>query len=55
MVERDLNMLCDADMLIHPHFPDVHQIVKDPAYVAFNDNYNISTVSSKHTILCEGW
>ena len=36
-------MLCDADMLIHPHFPDVHEIVKDPAYVAFNDNYNIST------------
>ena len=24
----DLNMLCDADMLIHPHFPDVHEIVK---------------------------
>ena len=39
----DLNMLCDADMLIHPHFPDVHEIVKNPAYVAFNDNYNIST------------
>ena len=38
----DLNMLCDADMLIHPHFPDVHEIVKNPAYVAFNDNYNIS-------------
>ena len=41
--EADLNMLCDADMLIHPHFPDVQEIVKDPAYVAFNDNYNIST------------
>ena len=41
--EAELNMLCDADMLIHPHFPDVHEIVKNPAYVAFNDNYNIST------------
>ena len=38
----DYNMLCDADMLIHPHFPDVAQIVK-PENVAFNDNYNIST------------
>ena len=37
----DYNMLCDADMLIHPHFPDVATIVK-PENVAFNDNYNIS-------------
>ena len=36
-----LNMLCDADMLIHPEFPDVEQIV-NPKTVAFNDNYNIS-------------
>ena len=40
--EANLNMLCDADMLIHPHLPDLQEIVKDPAYVAFNDNYNIS-------------
>ena len=33
----DYNMLCDADMLIHPHFPDVATIVK-PENVAFNDN-----------------
>ena len=38
----DYNMLCDADMLIHPHFPDVAEIVR-PENVAFNDNYNIST------------
>ena len=36
--EAELNMLCDADMLIHPHFPDIREIVKNPAYVAFNDN-----------------
>jgi hypothetical protein len=38
----DLNLLVDADMLIHPHFPDVAQIVP-PHRVGFNDNYNIST------------
>jgi len=39
--EAQLNMLCDADMLIHPHFPDVETFV-DPTHAAFNDNYNIS-------------
>lgn len=38
----DLNLLVDADMLIHPHFPDVTNIVP-PHHVGFNDNYNIST------------
>ena len=33
----DYNLLCDADMLIHPHFPDIAEIVK-PENVAFNDN-----------------
>lgn len=37
----ELNMLCDADMLIHPHFPDVQSFLS-PLAVAFNDNYNIS-------------
>ena len=37
----DLNILCDADMLIHPEFPDAQDIL-NPNYVAFNDNYNIS-------------
>jgi len=38
----DLNLLVDADMLIHPHFPDVINIVP-PHHVGFNDNYHIST------------
>ena len=37
----DVNILCDADMLIHPEFPDAQDIL-NPNYVAFNDNYNIS-------------
>ena len=37
----DVNILCDADMLIHPQFPNIQDIF-NPTYVAFNDNYNIS-------------
>jgi hypothetical protein len=40
--DYDLNLLVDADMLIHPHFPDVVNIVP-PHHVGFNDNYNISS------------
>ena len=40
--EYDVNVLVDADMLIHPQFPDVTNIVP-PHRVGFNDNYNIST------------
>jgi hypothetical protein len=38
----DVNLLVDGDMLIHPQFPDVINIVP-PHHVGFNDNYNIST------------
>ena len=37
----DLNILCDADMLIHPQFPNIQDFF-NPKYVAFNDAYNIS-------------
>jgi hypothetical protein len=40
--DADLNLLVDADMLIHPHFPDVESFL-NPYTVAFNDGYNIST------------
>ena len=37
----EVNILCDADMLIHPQFPDVITFLNRQS-VAFNDNYNIS-------------
>ena len=37
----EVNILCDADMLIHPQFPDVTEFLKRDS-IAFNDNYNIS-------------
>jgi len=37
----EVNILCDADMLIHPEFPDVTQFLKRDS-ISFNDNYNIS-------------
>ena len=37
----EVNILCDADMLIHPEFPDVTEFLKRDS-IAFNDNYNIS-------------
>lgn len=40
--DADLNLLVDADVLIHPHFPDVVNIVP-PHHVGFNDNYTAST------------
>ena len=37
----EVNILCDADMLIHPEFPEVTEFLKRDS-IAFNDNYNIS-------------
>ncbi len=37
----DVNILCDADMLLHPHLPDMVNHLRRDA-VAFNDNYHIS-------------
>ena len=39
--EAQVNILCDADMLIHPEFPDVVTRLRRDS-IAFNDNYNIS-------------
>ena len=39
--EAEVNILCDADMLIHPEFPDVVTRLRRDS-IAFNDNYNIS-------------
>jgi len=39
--DAEVNILCDADMLIHPKFPDVTEFLKRDS-IAFNDNYNIS-------------
>ena len=39
--DAEVNILCDADMLIHPQFPDVTEFLKRDS-IAFNDNYNIS-------------
>ena len=39
--DAEVNILCDADMLIHPEFPEVTQFLKRDS-IAFNDNYNIS-------------
>lgn len=47
--DADLNLLVDADMLIHPHFPDVAQIVP-PHHIGFNDNYNISSKFHTHLL-----
>ena len=38
----DANFLVDADILIHPRFPDFSTITF-PHHIAFNDNYNAST------------
>ena len=39
--DAEVNILCDADMLINPEFPDVTTFLKRDS-IAFNDNYNIS-------------
>ena len=39
--DAEVNILCDADMLIHPEFPDVTEFLKRDS-ISFNDNYNIS-------------
>tara|TARA_B100000287_G_scaffold342289_1_gene328986 strand:- start:3608 stop:4270 length:663 start_codon:yes stop_codon:yes gene_type:complete len=40
--EALINILCDADMLIHPQFPDMTSHCKRDS-IAFNDNYHLST------------
>ena len=40
--DADVNLLVDADVLIHPQFPDAATIVP-PHHIGFNDNYNAST------------
>ena len=37
----DANFLLDADVLIHPGFPDFTTVTK-PHHIAFNDNFNAS-------------
>jgi hypothetical protein len=37
----DLNLLVDADVLIHPYFPDIEQIIP-LHHVAFQESYNAS-------------
>lgn len=39
--DADLNFLVDADVLIHPYFPDIEQIVP-LHHVAFQQSYNAS-------------
>ena len=40
--EAEVNILCDANMLIHPHLPDMVTHLRREA-IAFNDNYHLST------------
>ena len=39
----DCNFLLDADILIHPKFPDFSDGITFPHHIAFNDNYHAST------------
>ena len=39
----DANFLIDADILIHPQFPDFATGITFPHHIAFNDNYHAST------------
>ena len=39
----DSNFLIDADVLIHPQFPDFSDSITLPHHIAFNDNYHAST------------
>jgi hypothetical protein len=39
----DCNFLIDADVLIHPQFPDFSTGITLPHHIAFNDNYHAST------------
>jgi len=39
----EANFLIDADVLIHPEFPDFSNGITFPHHIAFNDNYNAST------------
>jgi hypothetical protein len=39
----DCNFLIDADVLIHPQFPDFSNGITLPHHIAFNDNYHAST------------
>tara|TARA_R100001443_G_scaffold55633_2_gene66780 strand:+ start:172 stop:834 length:663 start_codon:yes stop_codon:yes gene_type:complete len=40
--EALINILCDADMLIHPQLPDMMSHCRRDS-IAFNDNYHLST------------
>lgn len=39
----DANFLLDADVLVHPQFPDFSTGITFPHHIAFNDNYHAST------------
>jgi hypothetical protein len=39
----DANFLVDADVLIHPQFPDFATGITFPHHIAFNDNYHASS------------
>jgi hypothetical protein len=39
----DCNFLIDADILIHPTFPDFSNGITFPHHIAFNDNYHASS------------
>jgi len=39
----DANFLIDADILIHPQFPDFATGITFPHHIAFNDNYHASS------------
>ena len=39
----DCNFLIDADIMIHPQFPDFSSGITLPHHIAFNDNYHAST------------
>jgi hypothetical protein len=52
--DADINLLVDADVLIHPGFPDVMNIVP-PHHIGFNDNYHASSkFHTNHYFLRDG-
>lgn len=52
--DADINLLVDADVLIHPGFPDVMNIVP-PHHIGFNDNYHANTkFHTNHYFLRDG-
>jgi hypothetical protein len=52
--DADINLLVDADVLIHPGFPDVMNIVPQH-HIGFNDNYHASSkFHTNHYFLRDG-